>query len=259
MTTSFAPRQAGGRQKPTDRSIRVVLVEDDRDLRQGLADYLRLSGITVTDVASGIAFYKALRADSFDIAILDVNLPDASGFELARDLSAEKGGTGIIMLTARTGREDRIQGYAEGADLYLTKPVDGEELLLAVRNLARRIHDAGAEAERADPASHAKPAASTAWQIDTLRHRLITPDGVPLQLSGRELMLLECFARAGGGTIARADLAKHLGYSDMGSESRSLDAVLRRLRQKAQDCGVDLPLRVIHAVGIRFAAPLATV
>ncbi len=252
MTTSFASRQPGGPRSSADRAIRAILVEDDSDLRQGLAEYLRLSGIVVTDVPSGIAFYKALRADSFDIAILDVNLPDTTGFELARDLSAQKGGMGVIMLTARAGRTDRIQGYAEGADLYLTKPVDGEELLLAARNLARRVREASASAGE----EAALPAAAPAWRLDRQGHRLVSPEAVALQLSGRELMLLECLAAAGGETVARSTLVRHLGYAEMGSESRSLDAVLRRLRQKALEGGVDLPLRVIHAVGFRFAAPI---
>ncbi|WP_163484600.1 response regulator transcription factor, partial [Escherichia coli] len=90
--------------------------------------------IHVTEAASGIALYKALRQESYDIAVLDVNLPDISGFELARDL-APQAEMGIIMLTARTGRDDRVRGYADGADLYLTKPVDSEELALAIVNL----------------------------------------------------------------------------------------------------------------------------
>ncbi len=250
MTTSSLPRQTAHQPKSDGQPIHVVLVEDDHDLRQGLAEYLRLSGISVTDLSSAISFYKALRTDVFDIAILDVNLPDASGFELARDLSAERR-PGIIMLTARTGRDDRIRGYAEGADLYLTKPVDGEELLLAVRNLARRVHTAAVT--KAERINARQPAV---WQIETQRRLLVAPGGVSLQLSGRELLLLEYLAQAEGATVARAGLAKHLGYGEMDVESRSLDAVLRRLRQKAQDCSIELPLLVIHAVGIRFSAPL---
>ena len=139
-------------------------------MRAGLADYLRLSGSIVTEASSGIAFYKAMRADRFDVAILDVNLPDTSGFELARD-AAEDGQMGVVILTARAGRDDRVKGYGVGADLYLTKPVDGEELLLAVRNLTRRARKAGAGPS---------PAAHAAWRAareDELRapHGWLTP------------------------------------------------------------------------------------
>lgn len=229
--------------------IRVVLVEDDHDLRQGLAEYLRLCGFDVVDVATGLAFYRALRSGDFDIAILDVNLPDTSGFELARDLSAE-GRMGLILLTARTGRDDRMRGYAEGADLYLTKPVEGEELALVVRNLARRLGEAGAP-------SHAEESGSgrDVWRIDTLRQLLLPPKGDPIQLSGRELMLFDLLAKAEGGTVARSTLALHLGYDVSGPESRSFDAVLRRLRQKASDRGLSLPIQAIHARGLRLSAP----
>ncbi|MDQ0390335.1 response regulator transcription factor [Labrys monachus] len=247
--------------QPPPRSgqpTRVVLVEDDHDLRQGLAEYLRLSGIMVVDVASAAALYKALRREDFDIVILDVNLPDISGFELARDLSAERR-TGVIILTARTSREDRIQGYAEGADLYLTKPVDGEELVLAVRNLARRVH-------QADPASEERPAVETArtppdkpWRLELRHYRLISPEGHAIPLSGREVMLMEHLAHAQGATVARSTLATLLGYDIRSPESRGLDAVLRRLRHKALENGSELPLHAIHSVGIRFSGPLSIV
>jgi two-component system torCAD operon response regulator TorR len=237
----------------TGETIRTVLVEDDHDLRHGLSEYLRLSGIEVRDVPSGLELYKALRLEDFDVAILDVNLPDSSGFDLARELSAERG-LGLILLTARTGRDDRIRGYAEGADLYLTKPIDGQELVLAVRNLARRVQDGGAGQPTA--AELRGPATVAAWRLDMLRHCLVPPRSDPIQLSGREVMLLAFLAQAQGATVARATLAEHLGYAAAGGEGRGLDAVLRRLRRKVGDRGLDLPLRAIHAIGVRFAAPL---
>jgi DNA-binding response OmpR family regulator len=237
-------------------SIRAILVEDDHDLRQGLADYLRLSGIDVCDVASGLELYRALRVDDFDIAILDVSLPDANGFNLVRDLSAERG-MGLILLTARAGRDDRIRGYAEGADIYLTKPIDGQELLLAVKNLARRVLDGASS--RPAPNAPATGSPAPPWRLDILHHALVPPNEDPIQLSGRELMLLEFLARAEGATVSRATLADYLGYGSSNSEGRGFDAVLRRLRKKAADRGLDLPLRAIHSIGVRFTAPLIQV
>ncbi|MFC3636964.1 response regulator transcription factor [Camelimonas fluminis] len=233
--------------------VRTLLVEDDEDLRQGLADYLRLSGVDVTEAGSGVGFYRALRGGDFDVAILDVNLPDVSGFELARDLAPGRG-VGVIMLTARAGRDDRMRGYAEGADIYLTKPVDSEELLHVTRNLARRVRDA-----RAPQQELADEAPPQGWRLDARRQQLEAPDGAVISLSGRELMLLERMALADGATVPRLALAQHLGYGDASVESRSLDAVLRRLRQKSADGGVDLPLRAVHAVGLRFTGRLTLV
>lgn len=242
MNTISAPKQ-DGRHGP----IRIILVEDDTELRQGLAEYLRLNSLQVTEAASGLAFYKSLRSQAFDIAILDVNLPDTNGYELAKDISSEHH-MGVIMLTARTRREDRVRGYSDGADLYLTKPVDGEELLLAVRNLARRVRDGGS----------AQPQ-TTAWQLDPQHQRLSAPDGTVIALSGREVMLLEQFVKMPGATISRQTLSEILGYGIPSTENRALDAALRRLRHKASECGATLPLSVVHAVGIRFTAPLSLV
>ena len=240
----------------TGEAIRAILVEDDHDLRQGLSEFLRLSGIEVRDVPSGLELYRALRLEDFNVAILDVNLPDSSGFDLVRELSAERG-LGLILLTARTGRDDRIRGYAEGADLYLTKPIDGQELVLAVRNLARRVQNAAAD----HPAAIAtrSPGPTAAWRLDMLRHCLVPPHSDPIQLSGREVMLLEFLAQAEGATVPRATLAAQLGYGADGGEGRGFDAVVRRLRRKVADRGLDLPLRAIRAIGVRFAAPLLRV
>jgi len=240
----------------TGEAIRAILVEDDHDLRQGLSEFLRLSGIEVRDVPSGLELYRALRLEDFNVAILDVNLPDSSGFDLVRELSAERG-LGLILLTARTGRDDRIRGYAEGADLYLTKPIDGQELVLAVRNLARRVQNAAADHPAAIATRSPGPAA--AWRLDMLRHCLVPPHSDPIQLSGREVMLLEFLAQAEGATVPRATLAAQLGYGADGGEGRGFDAVVRRLRRKVADRGLDLPLRAIHAIGVRFAAPLLLV
>jgi DNA-binding response OmpR family regulator len=100
------------------------------------------------------------------------------------------------------------------------------------------------------------PPSDPAWKLDAMRQALLAPDGTRLALSGREMLLVEALTQAEGATVSRQKLASELGYADASSESRSLDAVVRRLRQKAQEAGVELPLKAVHAVGFRFAAPL---
>jgi len=255
MTTTVLSPQAA--KSGSDRAVRVILIEDDHDLRQGIADYLRLQAIEVTDVASGAGFYTTLMDGDFDVAILDVNLPDVSGFELARVISSTKP-MGVIMLTARTGREDRIKGYEQGADLYLTKPVDGEELALAIANLARRVRSTASSAKAtADDKDHALAQATEhQWLLDLQRHRLTSPEGRAILLSGREAMLMETLARAAGATVPRHVLDTLFGTGSADPESRRLDAALRRLRMKARAAGCDLPLHVVHAVGVRFVGTL---
>lgn len=228
--------------------MRVLLVEDDDELREGLAENLRLNGIEVAEAYSGRSFRDALRAEPIDVAIIDVNLPDTSGFELVRELAAGGLRPGVIILTARTSPQDRRAGYAGGADLYMTKPVDGEELLLAVRNLARRVRHAQTQAS----ASHS---GERAWRLDMARKLLVSPEGASLALSGREVLLLEQFVKAEGAPVSRAALAETMGYGIPGPENRGLDAALRRLREKAAARNIELPLLVIHSIGIRFASP----
>jgi DNA-binding response OmpR family regulator len=229
----------------THSAARIILVEDDDELREGLAETLRLSGMQVIEAGSGMAFREAWRSQRFDVAILDVNLPDTNGFELARTIADGEPRPGIIMLTARTGQQDRIQGYSEGADLYMTKPVVGEELLLAVRNLARRTRHATPTVPLA--ADEAPP-----WRLDVRLNRLTAPDGRILDLSSRETMLIEQFANARDTPIPRGILAGLMGYGAPSAENRGLDIAIRRLRQKMADAGLEPPIVPIHGVGIRF-------
>lgn len=222
--------------------IKIVLVEDDEVLRKGLADYLRLSGMAVSDVASGLALYQRLSAERFDVAILDVNLPDASGFDLAKDLRA-KDGMGIIILTARTTRDDRLRAYEDGADIFLSKPVDGRELALAVTNLAERVRQA-ATTETQN------------WQLLSQPSRLVGPGERQIELTSRELLLIELLAEAEGEVVNRAQLEHILGFDDKETISRGLDAMTRRLRSKARLAGLELPVQVIRSVGLRVTHPL---
>lgn len=231
----------------------VILVEDDHDLRQSLADYLRLSNMLVTEAASGIAFYRALQAGRFDIAVLDVNLPDTSGFDLAADV-AGRHDMGVILLTARIGREDRVRGYGKGADIYLTKPVDSEELALAIGNLARRMRLASSAIPEV---SAAVGRGNAGWQLDRRRRTLHAPGIGTAKLSARETMLLELLARHGDATVSRAAISSLFGDAEPDPESRRLDAALARLRAKLKAEGMDLPFQVVHSVGLRLVRAIS--
>ncbi|WP_313665650.1 response regulator, partial [Shinella sp.] len=109
-----------------ERPIRAIFLEDDQVLRKSLADFLSLNSISVVDVASVASFRKAIVDGDFDVALIDLGLPDGSGLDVARELRGT--GIGLIIITARSGRADRLQGYQDGADLFFIKPVDGAEL-----------------------------------------------------------------------------------------------------------------------------------
>lgn len=230
---------------------RVIFLEDDHQLRLGLTDFLRLHSFSVTDVASWAEFEQVFAKQPFDIAILDVNLPDANGFEIASQLSRHAG-LGIIVLTARATRADRVMGYEKGADLYFTKPVDGAELVAAIRNLHRRVR--GPRQDHLPKPLANQPAP---WRFDSVRQCLFSPEGITISLSGRETRLVRSLVAAKGEVVSRSDLAAAVGSEDLGTESRSLDAIVRRLRQKARQMGTEMPVHVVHGLGFRFSSQVS--
>jgi len=232
----------------SNQPIRAIVVEDDPNLRLGLADFLRLNSLSVTAVGSGAEFNRAFGTETFDIAIIDVNLPDVSGFEIARYITKITG-IAVIMLTARAMRDDKLRGYAEGANLYLTKPVDCDELILAIRNLVHRTRQTGEMSKQSSQPSKS-------WIVDRIAQQLISPLGAIIKLSGREAKLILRLAEDNGRTVSRKDLSIALGYNNADIETRSLDAVLRRLRSKVRDTEDELPIHVVHSMGFHFSAEI---
>ncbi|WP_343315404.1 response regulator transcription factor [Brucella sp. BE17] len=230
---------------PKIEPTRVLLVEDDNDLRQSLADYLRLRKMSVKEAVSGLEFYRALSQQTFDVAVLDVNLPDTSGFELVTELSA-KNNMGIIMLTARTGREDRLRGYSEGADLYMTKPVDSEELALAINNLVKRTRKNETEKPSILP-----PKETVLW-LNLQKRVLLTSNQQQVKLSTRELLLFEHLIENPGKTIKRDAVIKLFTDAEPDPDSRRLDAALARLRAKFQVAEIPFPVQIVHGLGLRL-------
>jgi len=127
-----------GRPGVAESDINVVLVEDDEDLRDSVVEWLELAGMQVSAVGSAAEFYQVLPKRDFQVAVIDVGLPDQSGHVLAQYLRANTG-TAVIMLTARSTIDDKIKGYDSGADLYLVKPVDCRELSAAIVSIAQRV------------------------------------------------------------------------------------------------------------------------
>jgi two-component system, OmpR family, response regulator len=227
---------------------RVVIIEDDRDLRESIIRFLSVSGVGVEGVGSVLEFYKEIVVDNFDVAVVDVNLPDQSGFTLA-DYLRRSSDLGIIIITARDGMEDRVRGYGAGADLYLVKPVNMPELAAAIVNLARRSR------ERATPAV-VSPSVEP-WTLERTSWGLISPLGVKVLLSGQERTLVKCLAEASGESVSRADLCTLLGYDEAGGDSRALDSIVQRLRRKVESAtGRPAPLESGYRRGYSFSANL---
>lgn len=253
MTETTASQHSASSILP-DR-VNVVLLEDNNFLRQSLADYLRQRNMIVTEAVSGKDFHAVFDPRHHDVAVLDVNLPDTSGFQLASRIR-ERSDIGIIILTARTRREDRLRGYGEGADIYFTKPVDSEELALAIGNLARRTRRLAEPAE-AVPAAERDRASSSV--LDRQKQSLMTPDGVIVKLSTRETTFLAYIATSPNIIVSRADIAAIFGEDTASSSSRVTDVAMARLRSRLRQAGIELPVQVVRNTGYRLVARLEVV
>jgi len=227
----------------------VIFLEDDALFRESLVEFLSLHPVNVTCVPSILEFKRTFLIKPFLIALLDANLADGSGLDVAESLR-KTSNIGIIILTALSQRADRLHSYEKGADLFFTKPVDEAELVLAILNLAERTRMAGAAFA---PAITQSPI-SGRWQLHVPSQTLASPNGEAIKLSGREMNLLVSLANANGEVVSRRQLSAAVGYTNEEEDTRALDAVLRRMRRKAREANIDLPIHVVHAVGFRFSS-----
>lgn len=166
----------------SDNIPSVVVVEDNETLRDELVLYLSEEGFAVRGVGSGEELNQAIEAQLTDILILDLNLPEEDGISITQRIRRSLPGVGIILLTARMRSTDRLEGYASGADVYLTKPARPEELVAVVKNLFARL------GVRMSPMP---------WQLDMAGLKLQSPTGVQIELTGSEARLLKDLAMNG--------------------------------------------------------------
>lgn len=202
--------------------IRVAIVEDDAILREELAWYLSLNGCEVLEANSGRSLDDLLPLSTVDAVVLDLNLPGENGFDIAERLKRHSPAMGIVMLTARSALLDRVKGYASGADIYLAKPVPGEELLAALMSLHRRL---GGQAQ------------TQMWLLDRERSVIRPPNGqADIALTAKELAFLLLFARAAQDTLESNTVCDMMeaGESVAPLSKRALENIVSRLRKKLQ-------------------------
>lgn len=225
--------------------LRIVMVEDDADLLDEMGFNLRQQGFQVTLCANGKDFDRALLAERVDVAVLDIGLPGESGLSIARRLRRNHPLCGVVMLTARSGVNDRIHGMEEGADAYLSKPVDMRELALVIRAIARRV----APAEVTDGES------LVLVERDEVLH---LADGRRLELTRSETLLLSRLARAAGQQATRQQLVEALGENYRDYDPRRLEAIVSRLRQKFTRAGITTEtLRSVRHTGYILTIPIS--
>ncbi|TCT02188.1 response regulator transcription factor [Aquabacter spiritensis] len=230
-------------------SIRVLLVEDDADFRVGLEGFLSGVGHSVRSVADAEHLEHELEAHPPHILVLDLNLPGPDGFSVAHALR-ERTSIGVVVLTGRTAREDRVRGLELGVDHYFTKPFDPAELDLVIRNLHRRLTQAAMPAP-VDSARLGK------WALDGAQWVLVSPEGTRVRLSSTEYQLVSRLAARQGRPVARADLIQRNDARDPLVAERGLDVLVFRLRKRVEaECGCKLPVMSVRGLGYVFDAPI---
>jgi two-component system response regulator CpxR len=219
---------------------RILLIEDDRDLCSLMADYLAQQQFQIEVAHDGrLGLGRALDG-VFDLILLDVMLPVLDGFEVLRQLR-KRSSTPVIILTARTAAADRIAGLDIGADDYLPKPFDPEELLARIRAVLRRTPKADAPDLEVDAGGvHLN-----------LKTRAALYRGSPLDLTALEFDLLELLVSAAGRTVSRDEIAAALYQRTPTPYERSLDVHISHLRKKLErdDC---TPIQTIRGIGYQF-------
>lgn len=221
----------------TNRCL-VYLIEDDADLREETMFSLNELGFVVEGFANGADFFRALLARRCDIAVIDIGLPGEDGFSIAAHLRSIST-MGIVMLTARSALDDRLQGLQQGADAYLVKPVEMRELAATLKGLMRRL---GA----LNPAVPTEPGS---WQLVDDGWTLHDPVGRKMALTQTERLFLQCLFAGLGQPVSRDALIQALGGDAFDFDPHRIDSMASRLRRKTAEAGMRLNLRSIRNTG----------
>jgi two-component system OmpR family response regulator len=233
----------------------ILIVDDDREIRELVSTYLTKNGLRVTVVPDGRHMRSFLDVNSVDLIVLDVMMPGDDGLVLCRELRAGKHkATPVLMLTARSDETDRIVGLEMGADDYLAKPFAARELLARIKAVLRRtrmlppnlqITEAGQLLAFGD------------WQLDTTARHLIDQDGVIVALSGAEYRLLRVFVDHPQRVLNRDQLLSLTQGREAEMFERSIDLLVSRLRQHLRDDAREPRyIKTVRSEGYVFSTPV---
>jgi two-component system, OmpR family, response regulator len=227
----------------------LLVVDDEATVRELLSATLRFAGFRVTSAATGAEALAAATAEPPDLVLLDGMLPDVDGFEVVRRLrerraEGPRGPVPVLFLTARDRQADKITGLSLGADDYVTKPFDLEELIARIRAILRRTsgHQAGLLAVGVlalDPEGH-----------------LVTRDGRPVRVSPTEFRLLRYLMENAGRVVSKAQILDRVWRYDFGGDTGIVDTYISYLRRKV-DVGEPKLIHTVHGVGYVLREPSA--
>lgn len=221
--------------------MRVLIVEDDAPIREGLAETLRDAGYAVDQAGDGEEGLYFAKEYPIDLAVIDLGLPGLSGIELIRQVRALNHAYPILILTARDRWEDKVEGLQSGADDYLVKPFHEQELLARANALLRRAGGWASPVLRAGPVA-----------VDTGAQK-VSVDGSGIELTTFEYKVLEYLMHRAGQVVSKTELTEHIYEEDFERDSNTIEVFVGRLRKKLDPDGAMNPIETLRGRGYRLA------
>ena len=233
----------------------VLIVEDDRDVREMVAEYLGGQGYEVHQAESGGDMRDMIERNLPDVVLLDVRLPGEDGLSLARYLR-ERYDVGIIMVTAADGVVDRVVGLEIGADDYVTKPFDPRELLARLKSVMRRLQSRAAAPQGSSTPGDVGNVPMGRCFLDVGGHRLLDAEGAEVPITSMEFDLLKVFSEHPNKVLTRDQILTLTKNREWEPFDRSIDIRIARLRRKVE-LKPDEPqaLRTVRGAGYMFVPP----
>jgi DNA-binding response OmpR family regulator len=222
------------------KMAKLLLVEDDKQLAEMIASWLRREHYAIEVTHDGKDGLERLICSEYDLAIVDWNLPGMDGPEICQNYRRNKGAAPIIMLTGRASIDEKVTGFDAGADDYLTKPFNMQELGARVKALLRRGRHVDEDVLQAHGIA-----------LNPTKHSVFK-NGIELSLVPKEFALLEFFMRNPQTIFTNEALFRHVWRSDSDASDTAIRTCLKRLRQKIDDGEVDSIIETIPRVGYRL-------
>nr|WP_241634591.1 two-component system response regulator RppA [Fusobacterium gastrosuis] len=200
--------------------MKILVVEDEKDLNSVITRHLKKNNFSVDSVFDGEEALNFLEYENYDLVILDIMMPKLNGYEVIKKLRTKQNETPVLMLTAKDNIEDKVKGLDLGADDYLVKPFDFNELLARIRAIIRRKYGNSSNQLSIDDL------------VLNISKKTVTRDGISIELTGKEYEILEYLMQNKGHILSREQIREHVWDFDYDGESNVIDVLIKNIRRK---------------------------